>query len=89
MSDYKIAKIENDPHVVVNEDARTPTLVRLTEYRGVLKIDFRQIWSPDDNEHFVFTKKGAGFPVEDLREVIEFLLDAQDFLKGREEDDGE
>ena len=88
MSEYKIAKIKKDPHIVVNEDARTPTLVRLTEYRGQLKIDVRQIWSPDDDENFVFTKKGAAFPVEDLDEVIEFLLSAREWLEGKEEDDG-
>jgi hypothetical protein len=85
---YKIAKIKNDPYVVVNENARTPTCVRLTEYRGELKVDFRQIWSPDDNENFVFTKKGAAFPVADLDEVLEFLLSAKAFVEGKEVEDG-
>jgi hypothetical protein len=88
MSQYEIAKIKNDPHIVVNEDARTPTVVRLTEYRGTLKVDLRQIWSPDDDENFVFTKKGAAFPVEDLDEVIEFLLSAREFVEGKEGSDG-
>lgn len=88
MSDYKIAKIKNDPHVVVNEDAKLPTLVRLTEYRGELRIDVRLIWSPDDNENFVFTKKGAAFPVGDLDEVIEFMLSAREFVEGMEVNNG-
>lgn len=86
---YKIAKIKNDPHVVVNEDAKLPTLVRLTEYRGELRVDVRLIWSPDDDENFVFTKKGAAFPVEDLDEVIEFLLSAREFVDAKEVKDGE
>lgn len=69
-----IKNIGKDPHIVVNEDAKLPTLVRLTEYRGELRVDVRLIWSPGDDENFVFTKKGAAFPIEDLREVIEFLL---------------
>lgn len=77
----RIKNVGNDPHVVVNEDAKLPTLVRLTEYRGEIRIDVRLIWSPNDNEHFVFTKKGAAFPVADLDEVVEFLLSAREFVK--------
>ena len=84
---YKIAKIKNDPHIVVNEDAKLPTLVRLTEYRGELRLDVRLIWSPKDDENFVFTKKGAAFPVEDLDEVIEFLLSTRAFLGAKGEKD--
>lgn len=86
---YKIAKIKKDPYIVVNEDAKLPTLVRLTEYRGGLRVDVRLIWSPDDDEHFVFTKKGAAFPVADLDEVIEFLLDARAFIESKEVNDDE
>lgn len=82
--EYKIAKIEKDPHIVVNEDAKLPTLVRLTEYRGELRVDVRLIWSPKDDENFVFTKKGAAFPVGDLDEVIEFLLSTRDWLDVKE-----
>jgi len=88
MSQYKIAKIEKDPHIVVNEDAKLPTLVRLTEYRGELRVDVRLIWSPKDDENFVLTKKGAAFPVEDLDEVIEFLLSAREFIEDLEVNDG-
>lgn len=80
---YKIAKIKNDPHIVVNEDAKLPTLVRLTEYRGEVRVDVRLIWSPEDDENYVFTKKGAAFPVVDLDEVVEFLLSAREFVKER------
>lgn len=88
MSDYKVKGIKKDPHIVVNEDAKLPTLVRLTEYRGELRVDVRLIWSPDDDENFVFTKKGAAFPVEDLDEVIEFLLSAREWLEGKEDEGG-
>ena len=81
MADYKIAKIKNDPHIVVNEDAKLPTLIRLTEYREELRVDVRLIWSPEGNESFVFTKKGAAFPVGDLDEVVEFLLSVREFLE--------
>lgn len=83
----KIAKIKNDPHIIVNEDAKLPTCVRLTEYQGELRIDVRLIWSPNGDENFALTKKGAGFPVEDLDEVIEFLLSARAFVEGKEDDD--
>lgn len=84
-----IEKIGNDPHIVVNEDAKLPTLVRLTEYLGELRIDVRLIWSPKDDGNYVFTKKGAAFPVEDLDEVIEFLLSAKAFLESKGDEDGE
>ena len=84
-----IKNIGKDPHIIVNEDAKLPTLVRLTEYRGEMRIDVRLIWSPDDDEQFVFTKKGAAFPVEDLDEVIEFLLSAREFVENKEVSDGE
>lgn len=84
---YSIQHVGNDPHIVVNEDSRTPTLVRLTVYREKMRIDVRQIWSPKDSEDFVLTKKGAIIPIEDLDEVIEFLLSAREFAKNREADD--
>ena len=80
---YDIQHVGKDPHIVVNEDSRNPTLVRLTMYREQIRIDVRQIWSPDGNENFVMTKKGAAFPIEDLDEVIEFLLSAKAFVESQ------
>ena len=84
---YDIQHVGNDPHIVVNEDARTPTLVRLTVYRDKERVDVRQIWSPNSNTDFVLTKKGAAIPIEDLDEVIEFLLSVREFIKGQEAND--
>jgi len=71
---WNIEHVGDDSYIVVNQDAKLPTLIRLSEYRGQTRVDARQIWSPNDNEQFVLTKKGAAFPIEDLDEVIEFLL---------------
>ena len=83
-----ITNVGSDSHIVVNQDTRAPVLVRLTKWKGNLRVDIRQIWSPDDNEHFQMTKKGAAIPLADLDEVIEFLLAAKAFVEGRE-DNGE
>lgn len=80
---YNIQHVGSDPHIVVNEDSRTPTLVRLTVYREKMRIDVRQIWSPQDTEDFVLTRRGAAIPIEDLDEVIEFLLAAREFIDKR------
>ena len=80
-----IEKIGNDPHIIVNKDSRNPTLVRLTKYREELRIDVRQVWPPDGDENYLMTRKGAAFPVEDLDEVIEFLLSVREFVEVRSE----
>jgi hypothetical protein len=90
MADDKwiVNNVGSDPFIVVNQDARTPVMVRLTEWHDHLRVDVRQIWSPKDNEHFQMTKKGAAIPIEDIDAVIEFLLSAKAFVEGREDDDG-
>ena len=82
---WKVNNVGSDPYIIVNQDARTPVMVRLTEWKGHLRVDVRQIWSPEDNENFQMTRKGAAIPIEDLDEVIEFMLSAQAFVKNMEE----
>lgn len=61
-----------------------PVLVSVSDWRGKITIDVRQLWCPPDTPTDVFarTKRGVKVPIGELDSLIEFLLAVKALLEG-------
>ena len=66
---------EDEPAAVYNVEGQV-VFVSVSQWRGSMSVDFRQVWNPPNEagDVFVRTKKGARIPIEELDGLIEFLL---------------
>ena len=54
--------------------ANTIVVVAASEYRGEMRLDIRQFWSPNGDDEYVPTKKGVNISFEEVPEFLAALV---------------